>query len=233
MEPYVTDWGALFTQLIARLPLTMFMLIVSLFAGLVLGVIIAVIRIKQIPVLSQLLTVFISFSRCTPLLVQLFLVYFGIPQLLAAVGIYINDLAPLVFAIATFSIHISAYLSEVIRSAYMAVGPDQLEACYSVGMTYTQALRRIILPQAFVLALPNLGNTTIELLKDTTIAFTIGVLDIMGQARIIIGNSYGLGMFKVYVIISIIYWTVCALIEVAIHRLEKRYKKGRVNVAKS
>lgn len=226
-------WGTLFTQIIARLPLTLLMLITALIVGLLLGTLIAIIRIKKIPILNELTLIFISFSRCTPLLVQLFLIYFGLPQLLAAFDIYLNEVTPLVFAIATFGIHISAYLGEVIRSAYIAVGEEQLEACYSVGMTYPQALRRVILPQAFVLALPNMGNTIIDLLKDTTLAFTIGVLDIMGQAKLIIGNSYGLGMFQVYIVISIVYWATCAIIEYIIHRLEMRFKKGHINVAKS
>jgi amino acid ABC transporter membrane protein 1, PAAT family (TC 3.A.1.3.-) len=206
MDSSIHEWGTLFQQVLSRLPLTLLMLVASLMVGLFLGTLIAVIRIRKIPVLHQLMAIFISFSRCTPLLVQLFLIYFGLPQLLSAFGIYINDVSPLIFAIATFSLHISAYLAEVIRSAYIAVGEDQLEACYSVGMTYSQALRRVILPQAFVLALPNMGNTIIELLKDTVLAFTIGVVDIMGQVRIIIGNNYGLGMFQVYVVISIVYW---------------------------
>lgn len=226
-------WGTLFAQIIARLPLTLFMLITALILGLILGTLIAIIRIKKIPILNELTLIFISFSRCTPLLVQLFLIYFGLPQLLAAFDIYLNEITPLAFAIATFGIHISAYLGEVIRSAYIAVGEEQLEACYSVGMTYSQALRRVILPQAFVLALPNMGNTIIDLLKDTTLAFTIGVLDIMGQAKLIIGNSYGLGMFQVYIVISIVYWATCAIIEYIIHRLEVRFKKGHINVAKS
>lgn len=233
MDSSIHEWGTLFQQVLSRLPLTLLMLVASLMVGLFLGTLIAVIRIRKIPVLHQLMAIFISFSRCTPLLVQLFLIYFGLPQLLSAFGIYINDVSPLIFAIATFSLHISAYLAEVIRSAYIAVGEDQLEACYSVGMTYSQALRRVILPQAFVLALPNMGNTIIELLKDTVLAFTIGVVDIMGQVRIIIGNNYGLGMFQVYVVISIVYWGTCAFIEVIIHQLEKHFKKGRINVAKS
>ncbi|MBD3107548.1 amino acid ABC transporter permease [Bacillus sp. AGMB 02131] len=233
MDSSIHNWGELFLQVLERLPVTIFMLVASLIVGLILGTFIAIIRIKQFPVLHQLMAVFISFSRCTPLLVQLFLIYFGLPQLLSFFGIYINDVTPLIFAIATFALHISAYLAEVIRSAYLAVGEGQLEACYSVGMTYQQALRRVILPQAFVLALPNMGNTIIELLKDTTLAFTIGVIDIMGQVRLIIGNNYGLGLFQVYVVISIVYWATCAAIEVMIHQLEKRFKKGHINVAKA
>ena len=100
-------------------------------------------------------------------------------------------------------------------------------------MTYTQALRRIILPQAFVISLPNIGNNIIELLKDTALAFTIGIIDIMGQVRIIIGNNHGMGMFEVYVVISLVYWGTCILIETAIGYLEKVLQKGRISISKN
>lgn len=163
----------------------------------------------------------------------MFLVYFGLPKVLLIFHIDINGFDRLFFAILAFTLHTAAYLSEVVRGAYLAVGKQQLEAAYSVGMTYFQALRRIILPQAFVIALPNLGNTTIELLKDTSLAFTIGIIDIMGQVRIIMGNNHGLGMFQIYLVISIVYWITCLMIELIIHRLEIMFKKGRSGLSKA
>lgn len=139
----------------------------------------------------------------------------------------------MIFVLISLSLHNAAYLSEVVRSAYLAVGEDQFEAAYSVGMTYTQALWRVVLPQAFVLSLPNLGNNIIELLKDTSLAFTIGIIDIMGQVRIILGNNHGIGMFEIYVVISLIYWGTCILIEMVISTLEKVLKKGKVSLSKS
>ncbi|BBU38432.1 MAG: amino acid ABC transporter permease [Bacillaceae bacterium] len=226
------DWADLFLKVLDKLPLTLFMLVTSLFFALILGVIIAIIRIQKPPILYGIATFYLSFTRCTPLLVQLFLVYFGLPQLLLVFNIDINSWNRLVFVIITFSFHTAAYLSEVIRSAYLAVGTEQLEAAYSVGMTYTQALRRIILPQAFVISLPNLGNNIIELLKDTSLAFSIGIIDIMGQVRIILGNNHGMGMFEIYVVISLVYWGTCILIEGIIGYAEKVFKKGRVSLSK-
>ena len=208
------------------------MLVLSLFFAIIIAVVIAIIRIKKVRILHELATVYLSFTRSTPLLVQLFLVYFGLPQLLLAFNIDINHFNRLVFLVFTFSMHTGAYLSEIFRSAYLAVGREQLEAAYSVGMTYTQALRRIILPQAFVISLPNLGNHTIELLKDTALAFTIGIIDIMGQVRIILGNNYGIGMFEIYVVISIVYWLTCIAIETIFGYLEKVFKKGRIDLSK-
>ncbi|MFD1707407.1 amino acid ABC transporter permease [Siminovitchia sediminis] len=228
----LSGWMDLFIKVLQKLPLTLLMLGLSLFFAIILGVLIAVIRIQKQPVLYQLATFYLSFTRCTPLLVQLFLVYFGLPQLLLAFNIDINSWDRLVFLVIAFSFHTGAYLSEVFRSAYLAVGEDQLEAAYSVGMSYPQALFRIILPQAFVVSLPNLGNNIIELLKDTSLAFTIGIIDIMGQVRIILGNNHGMGMFQIYVVISLVYWGTCILIESIIGYLEKLFKKGRVSLSR-
>ncbi|MEH7123909.1 amino acid ABC transporter permease [Bacillus sp. JJ1773] len=226
-----SDWLDLLMRVLNKLPLTLLMLGVSLFFSLIIGVIVAIVRIQKRPISYAVATFYLSFMRCTPLLVQLFLVYFGLPQLLLLVNIDINGWDRFVFVVIAFSLYTGAYLSEVIRSAYMAVGRDQLEAAYSIGMSYSQALRRIILPQAFLVALPDLGNNIIELLKDTSLAFTIGIIDIMGQVRIILGNNYGIGMFEVYFTISLVYWGTCIVIENLIALLEKGLKKGRVSIA--
>lgn len=227
------DWMDLFLQVLDKLPITLLMLVLSLLFSLIFSLVIAMIRIQKVPVLNQIATVYLSFTRATPLLVQLFLVYFGLPEILLIFHIDINGFDRLFFAILTFTLHTAAYLSEVVRGAYLAVGKQQLEAAYSVGMTFPQALRRIILPQAFVIALPNLGNITIELFKDTSLAFTIGIIDIMGQVRIILGNNHGLGMFQIYVVISIVYWVICLIIELVVHYCEQLFKKGRSGLSKA
>ncbi|MGG3610421.1 amino acid ABC transporter permease [Priestia megaterium] len=226
------DWLKLLWQVVDKLPLTLFMLGLSLLFSLLLGFVIALIRIQKKPVLSKMATIYLSFMRCTPLLVQLFLVYFGLPQLLLLVHIHINSWSRITFLVIAFSLHTAAPLSEVIRSAYLSIDKGQFEAAYSIGMNYFQSLRRIILPQAFVAALPNLGNATISLLKDTALAFSIGIIDIMGQVRLILGNNYGIGMFEIYVTISLVYWSMCIVIEIIVSYLEKHLKKGRVSISK-
>ncbi|MEC1066711.1 amino acid ABC transporter permease [Priestia megaterium] len=226
------DWLKLLWQVVDKLPLTLFMLGLSLLFSLLLGFVIALIRIQKKPVFSKIATIYLSFMRCTPLLVQLFLVYFGLPQLLLLVHIDINSWSRITFLVIAFSLHTAAPLSEVIRSAYLSIDKGQFEAAYSIGMNYFQTLRRIILPQAFVAALPNLGNATISLLKDTALAFTIGIIDIMGQVRLILGNNYGIGMFEIYVTISLVYWSMCIVIEIIVSYLEKHFKKGSVSIPK-
>lgn len=222
----------LLVKVIDKLPLTLLMTGLSFFFSLLLAVLVAIVRIKKSRIPYAIATFYLSFMRCTPLLVQLFLIYFGLPQLLMVFDIDINSWDRLVFLVITFTLHTAASLSEVIRSAYLAVGKDQLEAAYSVGMNYHQALWRIILPQAFTISLPNIGNALISLLKDTALAFTIGIIDIMGQVRIILGNNYGIGMFEIYFTIAFVYWITCIMIERVISYLEKALNKGRIGISK-
>lgn len=222
----------LLVKVIDKLPLTLLMTGLSFFFSLLLAVLVAIVRIKKSRIPYAIATFYLSFMRCTPLLIQLFLIYFGLPQLLMVFDIDINSWDRLVFLVITFTLHTAASLSEVIRSAYLAVGKDQLEAAYSVGMNYHQALWRIILPQAFTISLPNIGNALISLLKDTALAFTIGIIDIMGQVRIILGNNYGIGMFEIYFTIAFVYWITCIMIERVISYLEKALNKGRIGISK-
>ncbi|OPH51318.1 amino acid ABC transporter permease [Paenibacillus ferrarius] len=214
-----------------RLPVTLTILLASLLFGLLLGLVIALARIQKNKYLYGLATIYLSFMRCTPTIVQLFLVYYGLPQLLSLFGIDVNSWNKMIFAVITFSLHSSAFFSEVIRSSYLAVGSGQQEAAYSIGMTYGQSLRRIILPQAFGIAIPNLGNNVIILLKETSLAFSIGIIDLMGQVQIILGNNYGKNTFQVYILVSLIYWIISILIERGFRIMERNYKKGHISIA--
>ncbi|MEW9701699.1 amino acid ABC transporter permease [Paenibacillus sp. SI8] len=215
-----------------KLPITLTILVLSSGFGVLLGLIIAMIRIQKRPLPYAIATFYLSFMRCTPTLVQLFLIFYGLPQLLMLFHIDVNDWNKVIFAVIAFSLHSAAFLSEVFRAAYLAVGRGQQEAAYSVGMSYFQSLRRIILPQAFGIAVPNLGNNLIILLKETSLAFSIGITDIMGQANIILGNNYGANILVVYLIISLMYWIISIAIEQGTDRYEKHLRKGYIGFAK-
>ncbi|AVQ33796.1 amino acid ABC transporter permease [Staphylococcus muscae] len=222
------DWPSLFQQVLQQLPITLVMIVTALFFALILGLILAIIRIRRVPVLNPIVRIFLSFSRSTPLVLQLFLVYFALPQVLLFIGIDINQWSRLFFAILAFTLHSGAYLSEVIRAGYQSVPYAQVEAGLTVGLTYPQVVRRIIVPQALRNSLPNLTTQIIELIKDTSLAFTIGIIDMMGQVQLIIGNNYGLGMLEVYVVISIIYWALALIVQGALafvaHRSSHPYQ---------
>ena len=219
------NWLDLLYQVLQQLPLTLLMIVLSLIFALILGFILATIRIQKIKLLSPVVKVYISFIRSTPLLLQLFLVYFALPQLLLFVHIDINHFSRLFFVILAFTLHTGAYLSEIIRAGYQSVDYRQIEAGLSIGLTYPRILKEIILPQALRNSIPNLTTQIIELVKDTSLAFTIGIIDMMGQVKLIIGNNYGLGMLEVYIVISVVYWLIALIIQGVFTFIDKRAQK--------
>ncbi|NLK11174.1 amino acid ABC transporter permease [Staphylococcus equorum] len=219
------NWLDLFGQVLQQLPLTLLMIIVSLFFAIIPGFILAMIRIKKTKILAPIVRVYLSFIRSTPLLLQLFLVYFALPQLLLLIHIDINHFSRLFFVILAFTLHTGAYLSEIIRAGYQSVEYSQIEAGLTIGLSYPRILKDIIIPQALRNSIPNLTTQIIELVKDTSLAFTIGIIDMMGQVKLIIGNNYGLGMLEVYIVISIIYWIIALIIQGTFTLIDKRTQK--------
>ncbi|MDW3977600.1 amino acid ABC transporter permease [Staphylococcus saprophyticus] len=219
------NWLDLLYQVLQQLPLTLLMIVLSLIFALILGFILATIRLQKIKLLSPVVKVYISFIRSTPLLLQLFLVYFALPQLLLFVHIDINHFSRLFFVILAFTLHTGVYLSEIIRAGYQSVDYRQIEAGLSIGLTYPRILKEIILPQALRNSIPNLTTQIIELVKDTSLAFTIGIIDMMGQVKLIIGNNYGLGMLEVYIVISVVYWLIALIIQGVFTIIDKRAQK--------
>ncbi|MDC0703142.1 MULTISPECIES: amino acid ABC transporter permease [Priestia] len=198
-------------QLLSYLHITIWILIASLLIGSTLGLFIALPRIYKVPVLSQLAAVYISFMRGTPILIQLFLVFYGVPALLQLIHIDVSRMAPLVFVIITYSLSTAASFSEMMRGAINSVDKGQTEAAYSIGMTGKQTFTRIVLPQALVVAFPNFGNLVIGSLKDTSLAFTIGVMDMMGRGDTIIAATAH--AVEVYIALAIIYYLVAIILE--------------------
>lgn len=213
-------------KLLDYLPVTLEITILSMVFGLIIGFLLAIIKINKIPVLAQIVAVFVSFIRGTPLIVQLYLTYTGIPLLLKyynyanGTDYNINHVPALLFVLVTFSLNEAAYNSESIRAALQSVDKGQIEAAESLGMTYVQILRRIVLPEAFVVALPTLGNTLIGLLKGTSLAFVCSVVEITAQAKIIAGANYR--YFEVYLALAFIYWVVTIIIEQLLRVVEKK-----------
>lgn len=221
-------------KLLEALPVTLEMTIVAAIGGLVLGFLIALVKIKKIKVLNQICSVYVSFMRGTPLLVQLFLSYYGLPIALQAINaefgthMDINKIPAIVFVFIAFSLNEAAYNSETIRAAIQSVDKNEIEAGKAMGMTNFQIMRRITLPQALVVALPNFGNSLISLLKNTSLAFTVSVVDIMGKAKVVSGRN--LRLFEVYIAAAIVYWIVCIIIEVASKLIEKRIDVKRKGI---
>jgi L-cystine transport system permease protein len=215
-----------FPQLLSHLPTTLLIAFASLIIGLLIGTLIAAIRLFRIPVLKQLTTVYISFTRAVPVNIQLFIIYYGAPALFYPVflplGIDLNQVAAIYFVIVTYAFSSGAFLSVIIAASIQGVDKGQAEAAASIGMTRTQMFRRIISPQAFQIALPELGNTVVSTLKDTSLAFTVGIIDMIGIISSIAARTKH--SLEGYVGAAIIYFVLCILLERGFSFAEKKYK---------
>ena len=199
--------GAVFTVVLS---------IGGMFFGLLLGFILALARLYGHAVFSWLARIYVSFFRGTPLLVQLFMIYYGLPQL----GL---ELDPLPAALIGFSLNMAAYVCEILRAAIGSIDRGQWEAASSIGMTRAQTLRRVVLPQAARTALPPLGNSFISLVKDTALAATIQVPELFRQAQLITARTFE--VFTMYLTAALIYWVLASVLAHLQNRLEERVNR--------
>ena len=188
----------------------------GMFFGLLLGFALALLRLYGYWPLQWLSRIYVSFFRGTPLLVQLFMIYYGLPQL----GI---QLEPLTAALIGFSLNMGAYTSEILRGAIAAIDRGQWEAAASIGMGRAQTLYRAILPQAARTALPPLGNSFISLVKDTALAATIQVPELFRQAQLITARTFEI--FTMYLAAALIYWLLASVLAHFQARLEARVNR--------
>lgn len=213
-------------KILSYLPVTLYLTLAAMLIGWMLGFVIAIVKKNKVPVLSQLAAVFVSVTRGTPIIVQLYLSYFGIPILLKYINYYqgtdynINAIPSIIFAMVALGLNQSAFDSETIRAALTSVDRGQLEAAKSLGMSNFQVMRRIVFPQALIVALPSLGNSLIALVKGTSLAFTCSIVEMTAEAKILAGNNYR--YFEAYCTLAIIYWLLTLLIEKGFYYLERK-----------
>jgi putative amino-acid transport system permease protein len=201
-------------------PLTLGMAIAAMAIGLVLASGLAVVRVLKVPVVDGAVALFISFFRGTPLLVQLFLFYYGLPQIFSA----LTEIDGVTAAIMGLTLHFSAYMAESIRGAIAGVDRSQWEAAASVGMTQLQLMRRIILPQAARVAAPTLLNYFIDMIKSTSLAFTLGVTEMMGAAQKEAAGSFR--YFEAFLVVAVIYWIIVETLSALQRRMETRLHRA-------
>ena len=187
--------------------------LVSFFIGLIIAILTALARLSGIKPLIGLARFYVSLIRGTPLLVQLFIIFFGLPS----VGIMID---PFPSAVIGFSLSVGAYSSEVVRAAILSIHKGQWEAAYSLGMTYWQALRRVVLPQAARVSVPPLSNSFISLVKDTSLAAAILVPEMFRKAQEIVAATYE--PLLVYSEAALIYWMICFVLSIVQDRIENK-----------
>lgn len=209
-------WAALPT-LLAATPVTLGFALGAMLLGLPLGLLVALARLSPFAPLRGLSSLFVSFMRGTPLLVQIFVIYYGLPSL----GITLN---PVMGGIIALTLNAAAYLSETIRAAILSIPKGQREAATSLGLTSGQTMRLIVLPQATRVALPSLSNTLIGLVKDTSLVSVITVVELLRSAQLVIARTFE--PFGPYLAAALIYWLISSLLELVQKALERRFSRG-------
>ncbi|NQP33313.1 amino acid ABC transporter permease [Streptococcus suis] len=215
-------------EILYALPLTLWILIVTIVIGSLLGALLAWGQLYGDEVIVSISKGYVFVLRCTPPIVLLFMVFYGLPEFLEWwLGLDVNGWSRTVFVITAMTLLYAATISEVFKSAYLAVPNGQMEAGLSIGLTEFQTFQRILLPQAFRFALPNISNAILNLLKDTALAYTIGLADIMGAGNLLIGRNLGNYSLETYTAVAVVYWSLALLLALGNQFLEKALETGR------
>ena len=208
-----------FPALLLKIPYTLYLGLISFFFGFVLGMILEICYTSKNKVLRYIAGLYISYFRSTPYITQLFIFYFGLPQIFT----FMRGMPASVTLVISLAMNSSAFIAETIRGGLMSVDKGQKEAALSIGMSPIAMYMEIILPQAFIAAFPSLGNSFIGMVKNTAIGFTIGVIEMLSQAKILGGSS--LRFMEAYIAVGIVYWGMLVLINRILKRMEVRICK--------
>lgn len=215
-------------EILSALPLTLWVLVLTILFGSLLGLFLAWSQLSGEKSLSSFARGYVFILRCTPPIVLIFLVFYGLPRFLEWwLGIDVNGWSRSVFVILAMTLLFAASISEVFKSSYQALPKGQLEAGLSIGLTDYQTFVRILLPQAFRTALPNITTAIINLLKDIALAYTIGLVDLMGAGNLVISRNLGNYSLETYTAVAIIYWVLALILAVGTHFIENELDTTR------
>lgn len=223
-------WQA-FLAALKGIPVSLFLTFASLLIALPLGFLAGLVCFRKVKVLDKIISVFVSFLRGTPIVVQIFIVYSGLPRLFNQIGklLHLNidfyKMNLYVYAITVFSLSLAAVLCEVFRSALASVDKTQMEAAKSISLSTFQAYILIIIPQALVSAVPNICQATLNIFKATSLVYIMAIHDITGAARTIAGKSYQ--YIEAYTVIFFIYIILCYILQKLSRLLEQKLKDYR------
>lgn len=202
-------WPMALAAITGTIPLAL----ASFALGLVIAIAVALMRLSRNPVLTGIARFYVSVIRGTPLLVQLFVIFFGLPS----VGIVID---PWPAAIVALSLNVGGYAAEIVRAAILSVPKGQWEAAHTVGLSPARTLTRVVLPQAARVSVPPLSNTFISLVKDTSLASTILVTELFRRAQQIAAFTYE--FMAIYLEAALIYWIICLALSAGQSAIERR-----------
>lgn len=216
-------------DILPYLSVTLGVTLTTVVFGCVLGGVIAYLKLYGNKLQRLLANAYTYSMRCTPSIILLFIVFYGLPKFLIEMFDYdINDFNRAFFVIITFTLLFAANISEIMRAAYIAVDRGQYEAAVSVGMSSWQAHYRIVFPQAAVIALPNFGNSLLNLLKEGSLAYTVGLVDLLGAGELIVARAYGASALEVYIAVGLIYYGIAVALEKMCLYLEERFSPQKI-----
>ncbi len=196
--------------------------LISLLIATVLGIITCLFRISKVPPLKWLARFYIWLIRGTPMLVQAMYIYLALPQLIQLVSGSGFKISIMTASIATLALNAGAYMSEIFRGAIEAVDRGQTEAARSLGLNYSQTMRKVVLPQAVRICLPSLVNQCIITLKDSTILYAIGLAEIMYYGKVYVGRTFA--VFATYTWIAVFFLAVVSVLSFFSRKIEKKLK---------
>lgn len=230
MRPF--KWDIFIDFIIKVLPylsVTLIYVVGSIFFGFLIGLGIAMLRLSKRKVLRGIGSAYVTILRSVPSIVLLFIIYYGLPMLMQnKFSIDMSAVSTLVYVIVTFSLLLGSSMSEIIRTAYLSVPKGQYEAAVMVGLTPVTAIRRIIFPQGFIVALPNLGNIFIFMLKEGALAYTIGLHDVLGRGMYLSGLKANIYNFELYLALTLIYWPLTFILEKLFKAWEKALRNKKL-----
>lgn len=217
-----------FPILLPFLSATLAVVVGTIFFGSIAGGLLAWAKAGSYKLFQRLAQAYTYIIRCTPPIVLLFIVFYGLPKFcLEVLDTNINDYDKLFFVIISFTFLFAAPVSEVMRSAYEAIDHGQYEAAVSIGLSPWQAFFHIVLPQATVVALPNFGNSVISLMKDGSLAYTIGFIDLIGKGQLIVSMNYGAYAMETYLALALIYLILTIGMEKLFLWIEQRFSRHK------
>jgi len=224
------DLSIMIPELLKALPLTLAITFTAMIAGFLLALIATTFRVRRIPVLSQLADLYVSYARSVPVVLQLFVAFYGLPLVVALFEVE-DFVSPNVAAIVGLSLYHGGYLSEVLRPAYLAVERGQHDAADSLGYTFLQKILRVVGPQAVHIALPGYGNSIIYLIHNVALVMYIGAADVMATAHLVMERDYNQYQFETYLVLAMIYSLLCLVAWMVVRFFETRNAKFAPNTA--
>lgn len=218
------DLSVMIPELLKALPLTLAITFTAMIVGFVLALIATTFRVRRVAVISQLADLYVSYARSVPVVLQLFVAFYGLPVLMGVFGVA-DFVSPTIAAMLGLSLYHGGYLSEVLRPAYLAVDRGQHDAADSLGYSLRQKILRVIGPQAVHIALPGYGNSIIYLIHNVALVMYIGAADVMATAHLVMERDYNQYQFETYLVLAVIYSLLCLVAWLVVRLFETRNSK--------